>query len=169
MFPLQKEGRARILAELRKVIIGQDKVIEQLLTCVFGRGHALLMGVPLPRLVPVRLAGALARLAWPPGCPAVALGQCGVVGERVVAREARRELHAPRRRRAEVVRQQLLCLRRIRARRDTKIQAETLQWIDDTLPKLDKQRPTVIFTHFPLGMLTPSRPRNAVASARLRR
>jgi MoxR-like ATPase len=41
-----RELYGRIRTELAKVIIGQDKVIEQLLTCVFGRGHALLMGVP---------------------------------------------------------------------------------------------------------------------------
>ena len=32
--------------ELAKVIIGQDRVIEQLAICLFARGHALLMGVP---------------------------------------------------------------------------------------------------------------------------
>ncbi len=37
---------AAIRAELAKVIIGQDRVIEQLLICIFARGHALLMGVP---------------------------------------------------------------------------------------------------------------------------
>lgn len=47
--------------------------------------------------------------------------------------------------------------------RDTSIQPETLQWLDDTLPKLDKKRPTVVFTHFPLGPLTPARPLNADA------
>jgi MoxR-like ATPase len=36
----------RICAELGKVIVGQNKVIELLLTCIFARGHALLMGVP---------------------------------------------------------------------------------------------------------------------------
>jgi MoxR-like ATPase len=41
-----RELYGKIRAELAKVIIGQEKVIEQLLTCVFGRGHALLMGVP---------------------------------------------------------------------------------------------------------------------------
>jgi MoxR-like ATPase len=41
-----RELFGKIRAELSKVIIGQDVVIEQLLTCVFGRGHALLMGVP---------------------------------------------------------------------------------------------------------------------------
>ena len=32
--------------ELAKVIIGQDKVVEQLLICILSRGHGLLMGVP---------------------------------------------------------------------------------------------------------------------------
>lgn len=32
--------------ELAKTIIGQELVIEQLAICLFGRGHALLMGVP---------------------------------------------------------------------------------------------------------------------------
>jgi MoxR-like ATPase len=33
-------------AELGKVIIGQDRVIEELVIAILGRGHALLMGVP---------------------------------------------------------------------------------------------------------------------------
>ena len=36
----------RIKAEMAKVIIGQDEVVERLLICVLSRGHALLMGVP---------------------------------------------------------------------------------------------------------------------------
>ncbi len=36
----------RIRAELAKVIVGQDKVIEQVLIAIFARGHALLEGVP---------------------------------------------------------------------------------------------------------------------------
>ncbi len=32
--------------EVSKVIIGQEKVIDRLLICIFSRGHALLMGVP---------------------------------------------------------------------------------------------------------------------------
>jgi MoxR-like ATPase len=36
----------RIRGGLGQVIIGQDAVIEQLLVCIFARGHALLMGVP---------------------------------------------------------------------------------------------------------------------------
>ncbi len=41
-----RELYGRICVELGKVIIGQDGVIEKLLTCIFARGHALLMGVP---------------------------------------------------------------------------------------------------------------------------
>jgi len=37
---------ADLRAELAKVIVGQDAVIEQLAICLFARGHALLMGVP---------------------------------------------------------------------------------------------------------------------------
>lgn len=33
----------------------------------------------------------------------------------------------------------------------TAIQPEALRWVDDTLPRLDKKKPTVLFTHFPLG------------------
>jgi Calcineurin-like phosphoesterase len=47
--------------------------------------------------------------------------------------------------------------------KDTLVQADTLGWLDGYLPKLDRQRPTVVFTHFPLGPITPSRPRNADA------
>ena len=40
------EGRERILAELRKVIVGQDEVVEQVLTALFTGGHCLITGVP---------------------------------------------------------------------------------------------------------------------------
>ncbi len=40
------EGRERILAELRKVIVGQDHVIEQVLIALFTGGHCLITGVP---------------------------------------------------------------------------------------------------------------------------
>ncbi|HUF62599.1 MAG TPA: AAA family ATPase [Verrucomicrobiales bacterium] len=36
----------RLTKELGKVIVGQQRVIEQLCICLFARGHALLMGVP---------------------------------------------------------------------------------------------------------------------------
>ena len=41
-----KEAFERLRAELAKVIVGQDEVIEQVLVAIFSRGHALLEGVP---------------------------------------------------------------------------------------------------------------------------
>ena len=40
------EGRERILHELRKVIVGQDDVVEQVLIALFTGGHCLITGVP---------------------------------------------------------------------------------------------------------------------------
>jgi MoxR-like ATPase len=39
-------GREQILTELRKVIVGQDEVVEQVLTALFTGGHCLITGVP---------------------------------------------------------------------------------------------------------------------------
>ncbi len=41
------------------------------------------------------------------------------------------------------------------------IQPATLKYLDDSLPRLDRTKPTVIFTHFPLGPLHVTRPTNA--------
>ena len=41
-----KKGYETIRTELKKVIVGQDQVIEELLIAVFSRGHCLLVGVP---------------------------------------------------------------------------------------------------------------------------
>jgi MoxR-like ATPase len=38
--------RAEILSEIKKVIVGQDKVIEEVLIALFCKGHCLLVGVP---------------------------------------------------------------------------------------------------------------------------
>jgi MoxR-like ATPase len=40
------EAYRQITAELGKVIVGQQRVIEELLICLFARGHCLLVGVP---------------------------------------------------------------------------------------------------------------------------
>ncbi len=40
------DGRERILAEIRKVIVGQDAVIDQVLMALFTGGHCLITGVP---------------------------------------------------------------------------------------------------------------------------
>jgi MoxR-like ATPase len=40
------EKRDTMLGEIRKVIVGQDAVIEEVLIALFARGHCLLVGVP---------------------------------------------------------------------------------------------------------------------------
>jgi 3',5'-cyclic AMP phosphodiesterase CpdA len=44
---------------------------------------------------------------------------------------------------------------------NTVIAKETLDYLAATLKQLDPKRPMVLFTHFPLGWLLPSRPTNA--------
>ena len=41
-----KNAHGTIMSEIRKVIIGQERVIEELLTAFFAGGHCLLIGVP---------------------------------------------------------------------------------------------------------------------------
>ena len=43
----------------------------------------------------------------------------------------------------------------------TSVGEATLRWVDEHLPALDKTKPLAIFTHFPLGLFTPYRPKNA--------
>ena len=40
------ETRQRLVEEIRKSVIGQDEVIEQLLISLLARGHCLLTGIP---------------------------------------------------------------------------------------------------------------------------
>src|SRR5256885_3722788 len=40
------DAREKIVAQLAQVIVGQSEVIEELLICLFSRGHCLLEGVP---------------------------------------------------------------------------------------------------------------------------
>jgi predicted MPP superfamily phosphohydrolase len=44
-----------------------------------------------------------------------------------------------------------------------KAPGSTLEWLDATLPKLDAKKPTVLFTHFPLGFGVPVILQNANA------
>jgi MoxR-like ATPase len=55
-----KNARERVLNELRKVIVGQDEVVEQLLVTLFANGHVLLVGVP--GLAKTLLISSLARV-----------------------------------------------------------------------------------------------------------
>ncbi len=45
----------------------------------------------------------------------------------------------------------------------TEIQPATFAWLRDYLPRLNKRKPTVLLTHFPLGMSVNYRPSNADA------
>src|SRR5262245_51976077 len=45
--------------------------------------------------------------------------------------------------------------------KDTRISTTTLTWLDQNLSKLDHGRPTILFTHFPLGDSVWARPVNA--------
>lgn len=46
---------------------------------------------------------------------------------------------------------------------NTSIQPHTFSWVDERVRKLDKRRPTIIFTHFPLGPGVKYRPLNTDA------
>jgi len=55
-----RQHRQRMQAELQKVIVGQDDVIEQVFAAIFTRGHCLLVGVP--GLAKTLLVSTLARI-----------------------------------------------------------------------------------------------------------
>src|SRR5438445_12325426 len=58
----------RALVEVKKVIVGHDRVIERLLTCLLARGHCLVEGPPgLPKTL------AVSTLADVSGCSFVRL------------------------------------------------------------------------------------------------
>lgn len=44
---------------------------------------------------------------------------------------------------------------------NTEVQPGTLRWLDDNLWRLSKKKPTILFTHFPMGAGVRYRPRNA--------
>jgi MoxR-like ATPase len=41
-----KEAREAILGQLSKIIVGQQRVIDEVMIAIFARGHCLLVGVP---------------------------------------------------------------------------------------------------------------------------
>jgi MoxR-like ATPase len=55
-----KDAHGRILTEVHKVVIGQDRVIDDLLTAILSNGHCLLVGVP--GLAKTLLVSTLARV-----------------------------------------------------------------------------------------------------------
>ena len=60
-----QEGRERILAELRKTIVGQDEVVDQVLIALFTGGHCLLTGVPgLAKTLLIKTVAAILDLSF---------------------------------------------------------------------------------------------------------
>src|SRR5258706_2334207 len=40
------EARSKLKSEIAKVIVGQETIVDDLLTAIFSRGHCLMIGVP---------------------------------------------------------------------------------------------------------------------------
>ncbi|MBI4386973.1 MAG: AAA family ATPase, partial [Elusimicrobia bacterium] len=55
-----RESKEIILGQLRRIIVGQEAVVEELLVALFSRGHCLLVGVP--GLAKTLLISSLARI-----------------------------------------------------------------------------------------------------------
>src|SRR5690606_12501303 len=41
-----RDAYARLKAEIAKVVVGQEEVVDEILTAIFSQGHALVVGVP---------------------------------------------------------------------------------------------------------------------------
>src|SRR6202142_2585641 len=54
------QTRALMLEQIRRVIVGQGDVIEQILAAIFTRGHCLLVGVP--GLAKTRMVSSLSQI-----------------------------------------------------------------------------------------------------------
>ena len=60
-----QSGKAKILDELRKRIIGQDEVVEQVLMALFAGGHCLITGVPgLAKTLLIKSLGEVLDLSY---------------------------------------------------------------------------------------------------------
>ncbi len=58
-----RSAKQALLSEVRRIIIGQEEVVEQIVTALFARGHALLVGVPgLAKTLMVRTIAAVLDL-----------------------------------------------------------------------------------------------------------
>jgi MoxR-like ATPase len=60
-----KEGREKMVRELKKVIVGQDEVIEEVLIALFAGGHCLITGVPgLAKTLLIKTMADILRLGF---------------------------------------------------------------------------------------------------------
>jgi len=97
-----KDAYARIRSELGKVIVGQDKVLEELLISIFARGHCLLVGVPgLAKTLMISTLARCLRLTFnriqftPDLMPSDITGTEVIVEDRTTGGRQFRFLHGP--------------------------------------------------------------------------
>ena len=61
------KAKNEVVHEIHKIIVGQDKVIEDLLIALFCKGHCLFVGVPgLAKRSEERRVGKECRSRWSP-------------------------------------------------------------------------------------------------------
>jgi MoxR-like ATPase len=96
------DGYRRIRRELAKVVVGQERVLEELLIAIFARGHCLLVGVPgLAKTLMIRtLADALnlgfSRIQFTPDLmPSDITGTEVLQDDRVTGQRMFKFLHGP--------------------------------------------------------------------------
>jgi MoxR-like ATPase len=95
-------ARDRMTAEIRKVIVGQDQVIELLLQAMIARGHCLLMGVPgLAKTLTVSTLAKVLKLSFnriqftPDLMPSDITGTDVIEEDRTTGRREFRFVHGP--------------------------------------------------------------------------
>ena len=70
--PPMTQGLDKVLAEIRRVIVGQDRLVERMLVSLLARGHCLLEGVPgvaktlAVETLAATVSGSFARLQFTP-------------------------------------------------------------------------------------------------------
>ncbi len=65
LFAQLQEGKERVVAQLRRRIVGQDDVIEQVLMALFAGGHCLITGVPgLAKTLLIKSLGEILDLSY---------------------------------------------------------------------------------------------------------
>src|SRR5688572_16675530 len=97
-----RAARDRIRQQMAATIVGQDEVVEQLLVCLFARGHCILEGVPgLAKTLMIRtLAGCLSlkfnRIQFTPDLmPSDITGTDVMYDDRVTGERTFRFVHGP--------------------------------------------------------------------------
>ncbi len=83
-----KEGREKMIHELKKVIVGQDDVIEEVLIALFAGGHCLITGVPgLAKTLLIKTVADILKLTFKRIQFTPDLMPADVVGTEVVQRD----------------------------------------------------------------------------------